>query len=238
MNADDFGMSEAVNDAIFDAHDRGVVSSTTLLVGAPAVGHALRGARDRLRLGVGVHLDTSEFDPLTARFADLRREHPSMDLRVHRTLTPGIARSVGEEWCAQIAAAREIGVNPTHLDSHHFDHVNPLLIPVLAGVIRSSGLSKVRGMHNLWVNDPSRIVVAAKAVHRLALRGIGATTTHHMCDAGSFLTLAEAGRLPPTGTFELMAHPGHPAYASETERLLRDGPRFFENGLLNWSEIV
>ena len=238
VNADDFGVSEVVNDAIFDAHDRGVVSSTTLLVGGPAVQHALEGAAARPALGVGLHLDTSEFGPLSASFARVRESDPSLDLRRKIPVLPSLARAVADEWNAQIQRAAELGVELTHIDSHHFDHVNPMLIGSLAKVMRSAKLGKVRGMHNLWVDKPSRAVTAVKSAHRLALGRLGLGTTDFMCDVTTYLTLADQNRLPISGSIEVMAHPGHLNYAVETERLLVDGHDVFGDELVNWSEIV
>lgn len=237
VNADDFGISEAVNEAIFDAHDRGVVSSTTLLIGGPAVEHALVGAALRPLLGVGLHLDTSEFEALSPAFANVRASDPGLDLRTKRPLAPSLARAVADEWTEQLALVADLGVALTHVDSHHFDHVNPLLILSLARVARSSGVEKVRGMHNLWVEPPSRLVTVAKSAHRLALRKLGMRTTDFMCDVSSYLTLAEQGRLPRTGSIELMAHPGHLNYAPETERLLAEGRDVFGEELVSWRDI-
>lgn len=41
MNADDFGFTRAINYGIFDAHNLGVLTSTTLMVTMPAFEHAV-----------------------------------------------------------------------------------------------------------------------------------------------------------------------------------------------------
>ncbi len=237
VNADDLGISREVNDAIFEAHDRGVVSSATLLIGGSAVDHALDGAARRPELGIGLHLDTSEFAPVSRMFAEFRERNPDIDVRTVRLPSRSFVRAVQAEWGAQLEAARDLGVQLSHVDSHHFDHVNPVLLPSLAATIRSTGVRRVRGMHNLWVTPPSSVVVAAKAAHRVAMRVIGARTTDHMCDVGSYLTLADQDRLPRRGSIELMAHPGHPSYADETERLLAVGTDVFGTELVSWRDI-
>lgn len=237
INADDLGVSEDVNDAIFDAHDRGVVTSATLLVGAPAVEHALIGARLRPQLGVGVHLDTSEFEPLTREFLEIRALRPSMDVRRTQWVTPSLVRALTQEWCAQVAAARSLGVAPTHADSHHFDHVNPLLLPTLVKALRRSGIRRVRGMHNLWVDPPRAAKVKLKSGHRWAIRRAGLVTTDYMCDVGSYLALASAHRVPPSGSFELMAHPGHPNYETETAKLVASAQLFEQHEMISWEDV-
>ena len=46
VNADDFGASAGINRGILEAHERGVLTSTSLMVNMPAVGEAVRSRRD------------------------------------------------------------------------------------------------------------------------------------------------------------------------------------------------
>ena len=41
VNADDFGLSEAVNYGIISAYKNGIVRSTTIMAGMPAFDHAV-----------------------------------------------------------------------------------------------------------------------------------------------------------------------------------------------------
>ncbi len=45
VHADDFGMAEAVNGGILEAHDCGIVTSTSIMATGPRV-RACRGARE------------------------------------------------------------------------------------------------------------------------------------------------------------------------------------------------
>src|SRR5438128_6027437 len=56
VNADDFGMSEAVNEAIIRAHREGVLTSTSLMVTGDAAEQAVRLAKENPGLAVGIHL--------------------------------------------------------------------------------------------------------------------------------------------------------------------------------------
>jgi len=56
VNADDLGLTPAVNDGIFDAHDHGILTSASLVANAPATVDAIERADSRPALGVGVHL--------------------------------------------------------------------------------------------------------------------------------------------------------------------------------------
>ena len=61
VNADDFGQSAGVTRGIIEAHERGIVTSTSLLVRWPAATEAARYARAHPGLAVGLHLDFGEW---------------------------------------------------------------------------------------------------------------------------------------------------------------------------------
>ena len=56
INADDLGMSAAIDRGIFEAHDGGIVTSTSLLVDGPDAEAALQQTRQRPDLGLGIHV--------------------------------------------------------------------------------------------------------------------------------------------------------------------------------------
>jgi predicted glycoside hydrolase/deacetylase ChbG (UPF0249 family) len=64
VNADDFGIAEAVNRGIAEAFDRGIVTSTSIMATGPAFEHAVDLARSRPGLAVGAHLVLTEQRPL------------------------------------------------------------------------------------------------------------------------------------------------------------------------------
>jgi predicted glycoside hydrolase/deacetylase ChbG (UPF0249 family) len=56
VTADDLGMSAAIDRGIFEAHDGGIVTSTSLLVDGPNAEAALQDTRRRPDLGLGIHV--------------------------------------------------------------------------------------------------------------------------------------------------------------------------------------
>jgi len=62
VNADDFGLSDGVNRGIVEAHERGIVTSASLMVWHDAARAAAAYARGRPQLDVGVHLDLGEWE--------------------------------------------------------------------------------------------------------------------------------------------------------------------------------
>src|SRR2546426_4417919 len=58
VNADDFGISEEVNEAVIRAYREGVLTSTSLMVTGAAFTQAVKLARENPGLAVGIHLVT------------------------------------------------------------------------------------------------------------------------------------------------------------------------------------
>src|SRR5690606_38377434 len=64
VNADDFGLSPGVNRGIVAAHRAGIVTSASIMVTGPAFAHAVALAREHPTLDLGVHLTLTELAPL------------------------------------------------------------------------------------------------------------------------------------------------------------------------------
>src|SRR6187549_3013840 len=56
VNADDFGRSRSINEAVVRAHREGILTTASLMVNEPACADAVALARQNPRLGVGLHL--------------------------------------------------------------------------------------------------------------------------------------------------------------------------------------
>lgn len=56
VNADDFGLHEAVNEGIVRAHREGIVTSASLMACGRAFDNALARSRSCAQLDLGVHL--------------------------------------------------------------------------------------------------------------------------------------------------------------------------------------
>src|ERR1041385_1767438 len=56
VNADDFGRSHGINEAVLRAHREGILTTASLMMNEEATDEAVQLARDNPRLGVGLHL--------------------------------------------------------------------------------------------------------------------------------------------------------------------------------------
>jgi chitin disaccharide deacetylase len=130
VNADDFGQSHGVNQGIVDAHERGIVTSASLMVRWPAAAEAAAYARRRPALSVGLHVDLGEW---------IRRDGAWQPLYTTVALDDPIATS--DEVARQVLRFRELlGRDPTHLDSHQHVHRREPVRSALAAVARELGI--------------------------------------------------------------------------------------------------
>jgi chitin disaccharide deacetylase len=130
VNADDLGRSPSINAGIARAHERGIVTSASLMVRWPDAVAAAAYARRRPRLGVGLHLDLGEW---TYGAGAWPARYEVCDL--------GDAGAVEAEARTQLAAFRRLlGRDPTHLDSHQHVHRRPVVAEVAAALADELGV--------------------------------------------------------------------------------------------------
>jgi predicted glycoside hydrolase/deacetylase ChbG (UPF0249 family) len=112
VNADDLGLSEGVNRGVAQAHERGIVTSASLMVRAPHAPAAAEYAKAHPSLGVGLHLDMGEW-----------RYTGEAWIAAYEVVPLDDPAAVGAEVAAQIERFMSLtGREPTHLDSHQHVH--------------------------------------------------------------------------------------------------------------------
>ncbi len=149
VNADDLGYGAAVTRGILDAHDRGVVTSASLMVNTPGTDEAVRLAARRPGLSLGLHVNFTneaqrlfEFDDPEVCRTELRRQFDRfVDL---------------------------VGRPPTHLDSHQHVHRRRPCHPSFLELAQEHGLplrdqppvTFKGGFYAQWeygVSDPTKV---------------------------------------------------------------------------------
>lgn len=128
INADDFGMYDAINAAVLRAYSQGVVRSTSLMTPCPGASAAMEILRAHPDLRFGVHLSvirdipTYSWGPLAPR-----QQVPSLltddgELFTTDHMDAFLARAevaeLEREFRAQIEVVLSAGLFPTHLDWH------------------------------------------------------------------------------------------------------------------------
>ncbi|MGM7698847.1 polysaccharide deacetylase family protein [Microbacterium sp. A84] len=124
LNADDFGMCHAANEAITEMLVGGHLDSTTVMVPCAWAPEALAFAAANPTLDVGVHLVlTSEWSryrwrPLTGNGSTLVDADGYFPADVRSVEENASVADVAAELAAQLEAALHAGVDVTHIDNH------------------------------------------------------------------------------------------------------------------------
>ena len=246
INADDLGLTVGVNNGIFDAHDRGVLTSASLFANAPATADAIGRIRFRASLGVGCHLTLVDGQPTLPP-----RRVPSLvedDGRFPRSWKPFIVAcltgrvsldEVEQELTAQIDRVRSDGIALTHLDAHKHVHAFPPIFAIVAKLAARFGIPVVRVPFERWSSvrgDADRRLMtwrqallnyitrpwAERDYRMAAARDLRAPRFIGRIHTGGLSATILAGlvRSLPLGVTELMVHPGY-----VDEALSRTGTR-------------
>ncbi len=151
VTGDDFGLAMPVNDAIVEAHERGILTSASLIVGAEAAADAAERARQVPTLKVGLHLTLVEGRSILppAQIPDLvnsRGEFSNHPARAgfRFSLTPGICRQLEAEIRAQFEAFAGTGLELDHVDGHNHLQLHPRIFGLILKVGREYGLRAMR----------------------------------------------------------------------------------------------
>lgn len=194
VNADDFGLSLGVTDGILEAHTRGIVTSTSLMVRSRWAADAVGRSRRHPALSVGLHLDLGEWAYRDETWVPLYEVAPLDDAEA---VTAEVRRQV-ESFLSLV------GRKPTHLDSHQHVHSREPVRSVVSDLADDLGVPlrhvapRVRYCGRFYgqMTDGSPLP--------------GSITTDALIEILSGLE---------PGTTELACHPG---YAADLDTMYRD----------------
>ena len=203
VNADDLGRSIGINDGIFEAHRRGLVTSATLMVGFPAAADAARRMALHPKLGIGLHATFTGAAPTLppARVPSLVDSSGQLPRRPE-----GLVRAAPGEVLAELASqvaafTRLTGRLPTHLDSHHHSHRLPVVLDAVIAVAREHDLP-VRCASPEVANRLRRDRV--RTTDAFVERFFGADATVEV-----FIEILQAIARAGRAVTEIMCHPGY-----------------------------
>jgi predicted glycoside hydrolase/deacetylase ChbG (UPF0249 family) len=161
-HADDLGLDEAINEAIFDLADAGKLQGASLMVAGPAVAHAMAGLRCRPGLKVYLHLVLSEGPPISApaEIPLLVNGQGYLNLGFGQLLlaslwprrhTSNLSRQLATEIKAQILRFQSLlGAHSVRLDGHQHIHLVPLVWRELLKLQPDLRPVWLRSIHEPW----------------------------------------------------------------------------------------
>jgi hopanoid biosynthesis associated protein HpnK len=151
FSADDFGLTDSVNEAVEQAHLHGVLGQASLMVAAPAAADAVARAKRLPGLDVGLHLVLVDGDSvlghnrlphITQQDGRFSRDQAALGVRYFFSLAA--RRELAMEIRAQFEAFAATGLKLHHADAHKHMHLHPTVGKMLIEIGREFGLSRVR----------------------------------------------------------------------------------------------
>jgi predicted glycoside hydrolase/deacetylase ChbG (UPF0249 family) len=229
INADDLGMSREVDDAIFELMAEQLVTSSTLLANGPNIDQACGRAEEFPKCSFGVHLNITEYRPLTSSgklgpLLDGSGELVIDKIR-HASIDGELRDGIYEEYCAQIEKLMDLNIRISHIDSHHYVHTIPRILPVLKKVQRRYRLRKVRITRNIYGSNEraSTAFRWKKSLYNFVLRHyVKSKTTQSFSDFNLFYEMVNSANVKLRSS-EVVVHPGNSFYDSAEIDLLK-GP--------------
>lgn len=224
VNADDYGLTRAVSSGILRAHQKGILTSTSVLVLGSGFDASVGWLRDEASLGVGVHLALVGEDPpllSAAEIPTLVDKRGRLPISWRRLLPLVAARRVDpgditREFSAQIEAVEGAGLSIDHLDSHQHVHMFPVIREVVVDLAHRHSVPCVRVTRSSGRGVIGRVMarLSGRLERELSLDGLRFTTASAgldeagRCDlATTVRAIAALGRSGATFA-ELSGHPG------------------------------
>ena len=150
LTADDFGLSEGVNEAVERAHRQGLLSTASLMVAGPAAADAVRRARTMPDLRVGLHLvvvEGASVRPSAVKgLVDAAGDFSSdqVGAAIDYFFWPKQRKQLRSEIRSQFSAFAKTGLRLDHANAHKHMHLHPTVGRMLVQVGAGFGLKAVR----------------------------------------------------------------------------------------------
>lgn len=213
LMADDFGMTRGVSAGIVEAIRNGAVAATTAMVCLDDAAENITAFASQIEGHIGLHLQLTDGIPrCDASTIPTLVNGDGRFPRKPNQMKPLDPREVEREWNAQLDALRALGIEPTHLDSHHHSHRDTVALHVYCKLAKSLDVP-ARGAPLLM---PQVNATMRKRGVKMADVFAG-----HWSDAEPTLDRLIAcirdvdGECPAGGTVEMMCHP---AFADDALR--------------------
>lgn len=160
VNADDFGRSDSVNQAVIRAHHDGILTTASLMVNEPGSSQAVALAKQNPGLGVGLHLTLlcghsalpSEKIPGLVNSRNEFTNNPS-GAGCRYFFDSSLREQLRQEIHAQFARFHASGLALDHVNGHLHLHLHPVVFRILIEDANILGWRRVRLTHDpLWLN--------------------------------------------------------------------------------------
>lgn len=155
FNADDFGMTLGVNDAIKRAYEEGILNSASLMVNQKYAAQAVNMAQNMPNLEMGLHLNLTNEKPAANPAeipllvgADGKLKNGFVNLLLLSVLKPKQFRTqVAKEVWAQTQKYLAFGLPLKHIDGHRHVHLIPAVFQEVKKIAEAHQGARIRIMN-------------------------------------------------------------------------------------------
>ena len=245
VNADDFGRTASINQAVIRAHREGILTATSLMVNELACEEAVALARENPKLGVGLHLTLlcghsalppEQIPGLANAKGEFTTNPPGAGFRYffQRSLREPLRREIH----AQFQRFHATGLPLDHVNGHLHLHLHPTVFRILMADATQLGIKRLR-----LTFDPLRLnlrlasghfayrVLHAAIFHSLSARARPVLDQRGIRHTDAVFGLLQNARvdkdyvnrlLPqlPAGDSELYSHPSLDEFKNEFDALI------------------
>jgi hopanoid biosynthesis associated protein HpnK len=151
VNADDFGLSRSVNEAVIRAHRDGILTSASVMVNEPACDEAVKLAKENPKLGVGLHitllmghsaLPAGKIPGLVNNRGEFSDSPVSTGMKYF--FDSSLREQLRAEIRAQFEKFRATGLPLDHVNGHLHFHLHPVVFKILMEDSDTLGISHLR----------------------------------------------------------------------------------------------
>lgn len=246
VNADDFGFSKQVNDAIILCHQEGIVTSTTLLAGSEAFEDAIALASQNPNLAIGVHLaidGTLNIGKEYKTLLDLNTGSFYDDASIVKRIIKGKLKhkELVEEYSLQIEKVLNTGISVSHLDHHHHLHLYYPVLRAVMEVAKKYDIPFIRSQKILFQENSNPIKRAYRLLHHLYLiqmhRSLDGYVCIYQCERE---TMDKKLRLIMNSDKKIMELVVHPSFENGEIEFLTDlrTIKTVERNLISFADIA
>ena len=214
VNADDFGISKEVNEAIRESFEKRIITNTTLMVNMPYATEAVMLAKEKgFSERIGLHLNLTAGTPLTSKIRSCRlfcnsngnfnaKFHLSTSSRIH--ISKAESEAVYEEIEAQMRRYLTFGLPERHLDSHHHVHTDRSILKQAIPLIKKYDFRSVRISRNMY-EKTSKFNAEYKKIYNNKLKKLPIETTDYFGSFQDFKNYCD--KIEENRLVEIMLHP-------------------------------
>jgi len=135
INADDFGLSEGINNGIVDCYRKAIVTDISIIPDSEAYEHAVNLARKNNIKNIGVHILFGEKGDLSKKYYRFPWKYFLGSMK---------DSEINQKIKNQISKIKNDGFNITHIDSHQHIHIVPKILNICLNLAKEFDIGFIR----------------------------------------------------------------------------------------------